>query len=66
MKGIKMNGVTLYLGNVPGRKSLTFFYHEEGDDYCFICGQKVVAEIWSDLICNRCKERIWKKMTGEE
>ena len=63
MKGIKMNGVTLYLGNVPGRKSLTFFYHEDGDDegdsILHIAGY-VPGRQRSEV------ERVWKKMTGEE
>ncbi len=63
MKGIKMNGVTLYLGNVPGRKSLTFFYHEEEDDE----GDSIlhIAGYVPDWQRSEV-ERIWKKMTGEE
>ena len=56
MDGLKVNGVTLYLTHIPGRKSLVF---------CFMDGGKLcpVAYVSAKLENMAIKE--WKKMLGE-
>lgn len=57
MNGLEVNGVTLYLTRIPGRKGLAF---------CFLDGSVIspvayVSEKLEDMAIVK-----WKKMLGEE
>ena len=57
MDGLEVNGVSLYLTHIPGRKSLVFCFMEGGSIY-------PVAYVSAKLEDMAVKE--WKKMLGED
>ena len=57
MNGLKLNGVTLFLGKLPGRKQECFYFLEEG-------GIFPVAYIRKQLLKDT--QKLWARMLGEE
>jgi len=57
MDGLEINGIALFLGHVPSRKSLCFYFVENGTIYPVGYVSKALEPIAREM---------WQKMLGDD